>query len=313
MVKMTLLSLLGDGQPAFAIGTGAKTGSLGVSFALPAKGEKKGASAPRKARASSGVAVPDKPLGLVSSPATPHSNCRSTPNTSSCPLPALSTLHLCGEMEGEVTQHRCVCDLGARSSPAGSQDIAACSPSRGGCAQSRHPHTSTKSPLCTNGCQKNKKPGNGANRGSGRGAQPCLGLPGSHPPCAAAASEAGGLRAPSCGCSGDAGAQPLLSGSAWFFTRSWGCSRWFPCHREATAGSGSPRASECSRLEGCSGEELRACPVPLPSPKLLLMGRGGGDGRLWVRSVRLAAKESLCHRAPQAEVFVARVHFCSQV
>lgn len=43
------------------------------------------------------------------------------------------------------------------------------------------------------------------------------------------------------------------------------------------------------------------------------MGRGGGDGRLWVRSVRLAAKESLCHRAPQAEVFVARVHFCSQV
>lgn len=178
---MTLLSLLGDGQPAFAIGTGAKTGSLGVSFALPAKGEKKGASAPRKARASSGVAVPDKPLGLVSSPATPHSNCRSTPNTSSCPLPALSTLHLCGEMEGEVTHHRCVCDLGARSSPAGSQDIAACSPSRGGCAQSRHPHTSTKSPLCTNGCQKNKKPGNGANRGSGSGAQPCLGLPGSPP------------------------------------------------------------------------------------------------------------------------------------
>lgn len=182
MVKMTLLSLLGDRQPAFAIGTGAKTGSLGVSFALPAKGEKKGASAPRKARASSGVAVPDKPLGLVSSPATPHSNCRSTPNTSSCPLPALSTLHLCGEMEGEVTHHRCVCDLGARSSPAGSQDIAACSPSRGGCAQSRHPHTSTKSPLCTNGCQKNKKPGNGANRGSGSGAQPCRGLPGSPPP-----------------------------------------------------------------------------------------------------------------------------------
>lgn len=51
----------------------------------------------------------------------------------------------------------------------------------GGCAQSRHPHTSTKSPLCTNGCQNNKKPGNGANRGSGSGAQPCLGLSGSPP------------------------------------------------------------------------------------------------------------------------------------
>lgn len=32
------------------------------------------------------------------------------------------------------------------------------------------------------------------------------------PPGAAAASEAGGLRAPSCGCSGDAGAQPPAFG-----------------------------------------------------------------------------------------------------
>lgn len=38
MAKMTLLFLLGDGQPAFAIGTVENTGSLGVSFALPAKG-----------------------------------------------------------------------------------------------------------------------------------------------------------------------------------------------------------------------------------------------------------------------------------
>lgn len=82
---------------------------------------------------------------------------------------------------------------------------------------------------------------------------------------------------------------PPALGERLSHSRSWGCLRWFPPHREATAGPGSPRTSGCSRLKGCSGEELRACRVLLPSPKLLQMGRGGGDVKLWVRDVRRAA------------------------
>lgn len=182
MVKMTLLSLLGDGQPAFAIGTGAKTGSLGVSFALPAKGEKKGASAPRKARASSGMAVPDKPLGLVSSPATPHSNCRSTPNTSSCPLPALSTLHLCGEMEGEVTHHRCVCDLGARRDTAAALPLLPARPPGGAARNHGIPTPPPKAPCARMAARKIKSLEMGLTGAPAAGHSPALGSQASPPP-----------------------------------------------------------------------------------------------------------------------------------
>lgn len=197
----------------------------GPAFWSCAPDEKKGASAPRKARASTRVAVPDNPLALLSVLFSGYTSRQRQINPKYLQLSPSnvtrpSSTDLRGEMEGEVT-HRCVCRWcqefpcrlpGHCSCPATS----ACSPSRGATRNhGRCPHASTKSPLRTDGCQKNKNPP--WKRG-------CQGLrqritaqpwpPGGlgearlppPPPRAAAASEAGGLRAPSGGCSGDVGA-----------------------------------------------------------------------------------------------------------